>query len=87
MHQEVKILRKVRHPNIIRYYTSFYDNSNLYIIMEYAENGDLHKVFSQFIFSIIANKNLKRKEETFLRKINMTLCLRYLLGCCISSQT
>jgi len=48
--KEAKILKKVKHPNIIRYYQSFRDEGNLYIIMEYAEGGDLQKV--------LFNKNL-----------------------------
>jgi NIMA (never in mitosis gene a)-related kinase len=39
--KEAQILRKVRHPNIIRYYNSFVEDEHLYIIMEYAEGGDL----------------------------------------------
>ena len=41
-HKEVLLLRKLYHKNIIRYYTSFNDNNSLFIVMEYAENGDLH---------------------------------------------
>lgn len=43
--KEAQILRKVKHANIIRYFTSFVDEENLYIIMEYAEGGDLAVVF------------------------------------------
>lgn len=42
--KEAQILRKVRHPNIIKYYTSFVEENHLYIIMEYAEGGDLYAV-------------------------------------------
>ena len=42
--KEAQILRKVRHPNIIKYHTSFVEEDHLYIIMEYAEGGDLQLV-------------------------------------------
>lgn len=42
--KEAQILRRVKHPNIIRYYTSFVEEEHLYIIMEYAEGGDLAMV-------------------------------------------
>ena len=42
--KEVQILRKVNHQNIIKYYTSFIDEDFLYIIMEYAQGGDLQHV-------------------------------------------
>lgn len=51
--KEAKILKKVKHPNIIRYFQSFRDDGSLYIIMEYAEGGDLQKVsFLSIIFLI-----------------------------------
>ena len=42
--KEAQILRKVRHNNVIKYYTSFVEDNFLYIIMEYAEGGDMHAV-------------------------------------------
>ena len=54
-YREVSILKKVNHQNIIKYYSSFLEQENLYIIMEYAENGDL--------FSLI--KHYKRHKKLF----------------------
>jgi len=42
--KEANILRRVKHENIIRYYTSFVEHECLYIIMEYADGGDLQQV-------------------------------------------
>ena len=42
--QEVQILKKLTHPNIITYYTSFVESECLYILMEYAAGGDLYSV-------------------------------------------
>ena len=39
---EVLLLRRLRHPNIIQYYTSFVDSGSLYIVMEYANGGDMY---------------------------------------------
>lgn len=38
---EVTILSKLDHPNIVKYYDSFIDKNILAIIMEFCENGDL----------------------------------------------
>jgi len=43
--REVQILRKLKHPHIIHYYTSFIEDETLYILMEYAAAGDLYSVF------------------------------------------
>ena len=41
---QVVLLRRLDHPNIIGYYTSFVEKKNLHIVMEYAPNGDLQAV-------------------------------------------
>ncbi|KAA6366492.1 MAG: putative NEK protein kinase [Streblomastix strix] len=38
---EIRILASIRHPNITRYREAFVENDKLYIITEYAEDGDL----------------------------------------------
>lgn len=42
--KEAMILKKLSHPNIIKYYTSFLENDSLHIVMEFAEGGDLYSV-------------------------------------------
>lgn len=44
--REVQILRKLRHPHIIKFFTSFLEYDNLYILMEYAEKGDLNSLIA-----------------------------------------
>lgn len=41
-------MKSLCHPNIIRYEHSFCDEANLYIVMEFAEKGDLGEVRSRF---------------------------------------
>lgn len=51
---EVKIMKQLNHQNIIKFYDSLYDKyGNVFIIMEYCENG----TFSKFL----NNKSLKEK--------------------------
>ena len=42
--KEASLLMSLDHPNIIKCYEAFINNGFLYIVMEYAESGDLHKV-------------------------------------------
>ena len=42
--QEMLLLKKLSHPNIIRYYSSFIEFECLYILMKFAAGGDLHSM-------------------------------------------
>nr|CCA19325.1 protein kinase putative [Albugo laibachii Nc14] len=43
--QEIELMSSLRHPNIVQFIGASWNNcSNLCIIMEYMENGDLHSV-------------------------------------------
>ena len=61
-------MRKVKHPNIIQYYSSFYDQEALYIVMEYAEGGDLHEVLIVVINLVLVHKEIKEEEKTLFRE-------------------
>ena len=61
--KEVAILKDLGHPNIIRYYNSFADNINVYIIMELLDGYSLgdyilsqsekkHRVKEEIVWSI-----------------------------------
>ena len=42
--KEVKLLEKLQHNFIIRYIESFIDNNEMYIVVEWAEKGDLKQL-------------------------------------------
>lgn len=39
--REIKIQKKLQHPHITRLYEYFEDKENVYLILEYADNGSL----------------------------------------------
>ena len=45
--KEAMILKKLNHPNIIKYFTSFIEDGCLHIVMEYAPGGDLYSKIKQ----------------------------------------
>ena len=63
-YHEVSILKKVDHKNIIKYYSSFLEKETLYIIMEYAELGDLYSLIKHY------KKHSKHFSESDLWKIS-----------------
>ena len=53
--REIKILKMIRHPNIIQLYEIIETPKQLYLIMEYASGGELFDY-------IVKNTKLKEKE-------------------------
>ncbi|KAK1286479.1 Serine/threonine-protein kinase Aurora-1 [Acorus calamus] len=43
LRREVEIQSHLRHPNILRLYGYFYDQTRVYLILEYAARGELYK--------------------------------------------
>lgn len=42
--KEVKLLEKLTHENIIRYIESFIEQNEMFIVVEWAEKGDLKQL-------------------------------------------
>jgi len=53
--REIKILKMIRHPNIIQMYEIIETPKKLYLIMEYASGGELFDY-------IVTNSRLREKE-------------------------
>ena len=64
---EVTILSKMEHPNVIKYYDSFIERNFLNIIMEYCENGDLG--------NFLQKQNEKPLPEIKIWKFFIEMCL------------
>ncbi|EPZ31422.1 Protein kinase, catalytic domain-containing protein [Rozella allomycis CSF55] len=71
--KEVSLLSKLDHPNIIKYLDHFDEKGMLYLVMEYADGGDLHSFLR------------KRKDLDYLKEgqllsifIQIVLALNYL---------
>lgn len=43
LRREVEIQSHLRHPNILKLYGYFYDETRVYLVLEYAPNGELYK--------------------------------------------
>ena len=45
--KEVKLLENLRHPHVITYFSSFRENSNFYIVIEYINGGSLEDLMKK----------------------------------------
>ena len=45
--REIEIQSHLRHPNILRLFGYFYDDSRVYLILEFAPKGELYKSLKQ----------------------------------------
>jgi NIMA (never in mitosis gene a)-related kinase len=48
---EVEFLRVITGPTIIKFYESFKENNDIYIVMEYAEGGSLAQLIQKHVMS------------------------------------
>ena len=44
--EEMEKLKTLKHPHLLRYYKTFQDNNDLYMIFEYMNNSDLNSFIS-----------------------------------------
>lgn len=47
LRRETEIQSHLRHPNILRLHAYFYDDTRIYMVLEYAEKGELYKILQQ----------------------------------------
>ena len=66
---EAKILKKLEHENIVKYYDSFKDNSYFFIIMEYCQNSDLRNFIKNY-----KDNNNQSIEESIISSIVLDIC-------------
>eukprot|EP00756_Hemistasia_phaeocysticola_P006607 Hpha_TRINITY_DN13917_c0_g1::TRINITY_DN13917_c0_g1_i1::g.35448::m.35448/K08857/NEK1_4_5; NIMA (never in mitosis gene a)-related kinase 1/4/5 len=72
--REVRILEKLDHPNVIRYFDSFTEEGVLCIVTEYADGGDL----AQYIKSHVSRKERIREDTILSWTVQLVLALKYL---------
>jgi serine/threonine protein kinase len=56
--REIKIQKKISHPYVLKLFHSFEDKENVYLILEYAENGSL--------FHYLFKKKALNEDEAFV---------------------
>ena len=70
--QEAKLLASLRHPYIVEYEESFQENGNLYIVMGYADGGDLAKKIES------RGSKLFTEDEILHDFIEIALAIKYI---------
>jgi len=68
--REINIQRNINHPHITRLYNYFEDNENVYLVLEYAENGSL--------FHYLRRKKKFTEDEAFIYFFQTCLGIDYL---------
>lgn len=47
LRREIEIQSQLRHVNVLRLYSYFYDTKNVYLVVEYAAKGELYKILQK----------------------------------------
>lgn len=72
--KEVEILKQVSHPHIIKYYNSLVQSHMLYILMEYAQGGDLQRKINRYKYT---RRNLE-EGQIWTWAYEISLAIKYL---------
>ncbi len=56
--QEIKVLSRIRHGKIVKFYGWFEDDKNIYLVLEYLSGKDLSKYFKKYLPSREETKNI-----------------------------
>ena len=70
--KEVDVLHALNHPNIVKYVESFQENGRLYIVMEYADGGDLSQLIER------RGRKLLSESDVMHYFIQIALALKYM---------
>ncbi|KAH8549896.1 kinase-like domain-containing protein [Umbelopsis sp. PMI_123] len=68
--REIEIQGHLRHPNILRLYGYFHDDEHVYMVLEYAPNGDLYQ--------LLREKKRLSERQTALYMVQVTDAMMYL---------
>ena len=75
---EIDIMKKLDHPNIVRLYDSFEDIKNVYLVLEICVGGELYEgiIVKQFYDEFGARKIFRQIIKGILYCHNMGVCHR-----------
>jgi len=68
--REITIQKGISHPHIVRLYTYFEDTENVYLVLEFAENGSL--------FHYLKKRKVVSEKEAFVYFFQTCLGIDYL---------
>ena len=68
--REIRIHQKLEHPHVIKLHHAFEDSQNLYLVLDYAENGNL--------FHYLKKKKKFTEKEAFIFFFQTALGIDYL---------
>jgi len=68
--REITIQKEISHPHIVKLYTYFEDTENVYLVLEFAENGSL--------FHYLRKRRKFSEEEAFVYFFQTCLGIDYL---------
>ena len=63
---EIEMLKKIEHQNIVKYYTKFEKDNRIYIIMEYLEYGNL-----DVYINLLTRLKKKKKDIIKIKKLEI----------------
>ena len=67
LRREIEIQSHLRHPHVLRMFGYFYDETRVYLILEFAPRGEMYKVSSYIRSRTVLYTLTKKERQSFLR--------------------
>ena len=68
--EEVGILTKLDHPNIVKYYETYIDEKYIYLVMEYIDGGELFEKIAQQENQVFSEQQAKQFMSKLFSALN-----------------
>ena len=78
LREEVEILSKLSHPNIVKYFGSFEEGGFLYVVTEYANEGDMYQLLKKIKCSRPSTSDVLGEDQILKFSTQLISALAYL---------
>lgn len=67
---EINVLKDLDHPNIVKFYSTYVEDNNIYLVMEYVSGGELFKTILKTKDNCLTEGATKQHIQKLIEALN-----------------